>query len=92
MEILSILMKVLDFLFFHEKTFNRFRWSTDNIDALLQCLKNVKAHYEFIGLDFASDFVKLCTRPLSKSKTNSAEWTSKLNFRSNFTLNLLQII
>lgn len=75
MEILFILMKGLDFLFLHEKTFNRFRWSTEIIDALLECLKNIKARYEFIGLDFESDFVKLCTRSLSKSKTNSAEWT-----------------
>ena len=43
------------------KNQNRFRWSTDKIDALLEYLKNIKTCYEFKGLDFESDLVKLYT-------------------------------
>ena len=89
MEILFILMKGLDFLFLHEKTFNRFRWSTENIDALLECLKNIKARYEFIGLDFESDFVSYVPGLYPRAKRILL---NGLNLRSNFTLNLLQII
>ena len=43
------------------KNQNRFRWSTDKIDALFECLKNIKTCYEFKGLDFESDLDKLYT-------------------------------
>ena len=41
---------------------NRFRWSTNKIDVLLKCLKNIRTCYEFKGLDFESDLVKLYTK------------------------------
>ena len=41
------------------KNQNRFRWSPDKIDALLECLKNIKTYYEFKALDFESYLVKL---------------------------------
>ena len=44
-----------------QKNQKRFRWSTDKIDSLLECLKNIKTCYEFKGLDFESDLVKLYT-------------------------------
>ena len=43
------------------KNQNRFRRSTGKMNALLECLKNIKACYEFKGLDFKSDLVKLYT-------------------------------
>ena len=43
------------------KNQNRFRWSTDKINAFLECLKNIKTCYEFKGLDLESDLVKLYT-------------------------------
>ena len=43
------------------KNQNRFCRSTDKMNALLECLKNIKACYEFKGLDFKSDLVKLYT-------------------------------
>ena len=46
---------------FSWKNQDRFRWSTDKIDALLECLKNIKTCYECKGLDFESDLVKLYT-------------------------------
>ena len=47
------------------KNQNRFRWSTDKIDALLECFKNIKTCYEFKGLDFESNLVKLYTEERS---------------------------
>ena len=44
-----------------QKNQKRFRWSTDKIDSLLECLKNIKTCYEFKGLDFEPDLVKLYT-------------------------------
>ena len=44
------------------KNQNRFRWSIDKIDALLECLKNIKTCYEFKGLDFESDLVTSYTQ------------------------------
>ena len=44
------------------KNQNQFRQSTDRIEgALLECLKNIKTCYDFKGLDFKSDLVKLYT-------------------------------
>ena len=37
----------------------RFRWGDEKPESLIKCLTSVKADYEFRGLDFESDLVKL---------------------------------
>ena len=37
----------------------RFRWGDEKLESLIKCLASVKADYEFRGLDFESDFLKL---------------------------------
>lgn len=38
---------------------NRWKWSDQMVDNLLQCLLKLKSQYEFKGIDFNSDLVKL---------------------------------
>ena len=40
---------------------NRFRWTNKMIDSLINCLNEQKTQYEFKGLDFEADLVKLYT-------------------------------
>ena len=42
-----------------KKTVERFRWGDEKLESLIKCLTSIKADYEFRGLDFESDFVKL---------------------------------
>ena len=37
----------------------RFCWGDEKLESLIKCLTSVKADYEFRGLDFESDLVKL---------------------------------
>ena len=37
----------------------RFRWTTEMIDTLIDCLNDEKSKFEFKGLDFEADLVKL---------------------------------
>ena len=36
-----------------------FRWTTDMVDTLIDCLKDEKCKFKFKGLDFEADLVKL---------------------------------
>ena len=37
----------------------RFRWGDEKLKSLIKCLTSVKADYEFRGLEFESNLVKL---------------------------------
>ena len=37
----------------------RFRWSSEMVEALLECLNDLKSQYQFKGLDFESDLIRL---------------------------------
>ena len=39
----------------------RFRWSQEMVESVLQCLMEIKSQYEFRGLDFEADLVWLYT-------------------------------